>query len=456
MAHDPSDLLSIDRDVGRAFAAWRSWKQDIARDPAPRGDDEPLERWRHVAGRSLYDTLGNLSPSVADVPHRDALQRWVYALMQARIGQSLDAETARAEHEKSAHATVPVPHLASYREGWKGVVEGATAHERRAWIDVAAERGAEMASLARRRAERRFEVAHRMGFADEDARFPVPRAALVTAALALLDRTDDLARETLRDARKRGSFDDDPPLAVDALAIAIARDAPEGWPARLTFPWLDATFGLFTRGLRLEPVQLVTPIGASTFARVCASFGASVRVAGASPSLPFALARDPQFTAMHRFACVFGALPASPAFQRRILGNGARVAMNQARVLSRTALFHARLEAARLLSSRAPLAIPFDDLTARLFGVPLPRALAGAWPRAADDAPARFLGLLTAPALARDLVDRFDEDWFANPRAVLHLRAIASGPARDDAPAAGEEPAPPVTPLARAFEEALG
>ncbi len=457
MTHDPSDLASFDRDIARASGAWRAWKSDLALDPAARGDEEPLERWRHVAGKSLYETLAHLTPSAADVPHRDALLRAVYALMQARITQSLDAEMARATHEKSAHAIVPVPHLASVHEAWHGVLEGATEHERRAWLDVAAERGPALASIARRRAERRVEAAYRMGFANEDALFVVPREALVSAALALLDRTDDVAREALRDARKRGAFGDDPPLAVDAIAIAVARDAPEGWPARLTAQWLDATFGLFTKGLRLEAPRILPPIGASTFARACASFGSALRVAGASPSLPFTLARDPQFTAMHRFAYVFGALPASPVFQRRVLGNGARVADAQARVLARTALFEARLEAVRFLTSRAPSVVPFDDLMHRLFGAALPRALAGAWPRAFDDAPARLVALLTAPALARDLVDRHDEDWFANPRAVVHVRAIASGPAHEDPSAdPAADLAATIAPLARIFEEACG
>jgi len=453
MTHDPSDLGSFDRDVARAFAAWRTWKHDIASDPKSRASEEPLDRWRAVTGKSLYETLGELSPSASEVPHRDALRRWVYALMQARIAQPLDAELALAEHEKSAHATIPEPHLASFRDALRGIVGGATAHERGAWLETACMRGPALASVARRRRERRDEVAHRLGLAHEDALFAVPREALVSAALALLTRTDDLAHATLRDARKRGELQESPPLAVDAIAISVSRDAPEGWPARLSWQWLDSTFGMFTKGLRLEPPRIVSPIGASTFARACSAFGASLRVAGASPSLPFALARDPQFTAMHRFGCVFGALVASPAFQRRVLGNGARVASNQARTLAGMALLYTRLEAARFLVARAPSAIPFDDLTARVFGAPLPRPLAGAWPRAEDDAPARLLAVLTAPALAFDLVDRFDEDWFANPRAVLHLRAIASGPAQEDPPA---DVATTVGPLARAFEEACG
>ena len=156
---------------------------------------------------------------------------------------------------------------------------------------------------------------------------------------------------------------------------------------------------------------------------------------------------------MHRFACVFGALPTSPVFQKRVLGNVARIADAQARVLARTALLFARLEAARFLlaTDRAP--DRFEDLTLRLFGAPLPRPLAGAWPAAHDDTRARLVGLVTAHALCSELVERFDVDWFANPRGVHHLRSIASAPAHEPPPvglATASET------LAHAFEEALG
>jgi hypothetical protein len=280
----------------------------------------------------------------------------------------------------------------------------------------------------------------------------VSRESLVAAASALLERTDGLAREELAAARKRAALEDDPPRPADAIAIAVARDAPEGWPARLSSAWLEATFAPFCRGLRLEAPRTEAALGGSSFARACSAFGASFRAATASPSLPFALARDPQFVSMHRVASVFGALPASRAFQKRVLGNGARVSANQARVLARTSLLHARLEAARYLTSRAQSAFSFEELTHRLFGAPLPSALAGAWPPAHEDAPARFLGLITAAALRRELVDRFDEDWFANPRAAIHLRGVGSGPAyADEAPTLDE----PVQETVRAFEEAL-
>jgi hypothetical protein len=293
-----------------------------------------------------------------------------------------------------------------------------------------------------------------MRFETGDPLFDVPTPDLAAAAESLLARTEDLARDLLSKARRRAELTEDPPAATDAIAIAMARDAPEGWPARLGSPWFDETFGPFTRGLKLGVLPLPDALGAASFARACATFGGALRAAGASPSLPFTLAREPEFTAVYRFACVFGALPASAAFQRRVLGNVARVADAQARVLARSALFEARLEAARFLLGGDRSPDRFEEVTLRLFGEPLPRGLAGAWPPKPDDPRARLLGLVTAHALSDELVQRFDDDWFANPRAVLHLRSIASGPARE-APLDPGALAVATAALARAFEGAL-
>jgi hypothetical protein len=94
-----------------------------------------------------------------------------------------------------------------------------------------------------------------------------------------------------------------------------------------------------------------------------------------------------------------------------------------------------------------------EELTARLFGVGADPGLRGAWPAARDDEPARFVGLLLAPAARERLRASFDADWFRNPRAWVHLRTQGSEPAWEpveDATLTGSVPA-----LARAFEEAL-
>jgi len=451
---DTTDLLSLDRDVARADAAIRRWSRGLAAEAGEtkgRAGDAPLDPWRHVAGQSTYEALERLKPTSQEAPLRDGLRRWVYALLQARIGATLEVELAEATSEASARVSVPEARKVSWREAWHGVLAAPTSIERGAWLEGIAQTAPQVASLVRRREERREEVARRLGL-ERASLLAARQKGLTEAAEALLDLTGDLARDLQASARRRLELPVDPPAAVDALAIAMGRDAPEGWPPRLASRWLEETFGSFTRGLRLDLPPLPEPLGAASFARACASFGSALRVAGSSPSLPFALAREPEFVAAHRFGFVFGALAASGAFQRRVLGNVARVAEAQRRVLGRTALLQARLEAGMLLLGSSRARDRFEDLTHRLFGAPLPPSLAGAWPLAGD-APARFVGLVTAYPLHQELIARFDEDWFANPRAVTHLRAIASGPA-------WEEPAPDlvasVSPLARAFEQALG
>jgi hypothetical protein len=450
-----TDLVALDRDVARAVGTWVKWQRALALDPEAHENEAPLDRFRHVAGQATYEALGRGVPGAGDAAFRDGLRRWVYALTQARIAQPLDIERAKAAREEVAEVTLPRPHHVSWVESWRGLLAATTATEREAWLAAMTGRAPALASIERRRRERREEVAARMRFEAGDPLFDVPRAALLTVAETFLTRTDDLARELLGKARRRAELAQDPPLATDAIAIAIARDAPEGWPARLAIPWLEETFGAFTRGLRLGVVSVPEAFGASSFARGCASFGAALRVAGSSPSLSFALAREPEFVAMHRFGGVFGALPSSAEFQRRVLGNVARVADAQARVLARTALFAARLEAGRFVIESDRGADRFEHVTARLFGVPLPAPLAGAWPAPRDDGRARLVGLLTGHALSRELVERFDIDWFANPRGVLHIRTIASGPAREEPPDPAHL-ANATLALTRAFEEALG
>jgi len=452
----PTDLVALDRDVARAHGAWTKWQRALTTAPDSVADEAPLDRFRHVAGQSTYEALGNGVPGAGDAAVREGLRRWVYALTQARVAQPLDVERARAALEANARVMVPKPHLTSWRASWHGLLLAQAPSERAAWLEPIVERAPAIASLERRRTERWAEVEARIRFEGSDPLFGTPAPDLVGAAETLLDRTDDLARDLLSKARRRSELSEDPPAAIDALAISVARDASEGWPARLAAPWFDEIFGAFARGLRIGVLTLPEAVGASSFARGCALFGAALRVAGASPSLPFSLAREPEFTAMHRFASVFGALPASPAFQGRVLGNVARIADAQARVLGRTALFAARLEAARFLFAKDKRPDFFEETTHRLFGAPLPRALTGAWPTPRDDARARLAGLLTALSLSRELRDRFDVDWFANPRAVAHVRAIASGPAREDPPEDPLHLTNQARMLAHTFEETLG
>jgi hypothetical protein len=99
-----------------------------------------------------------------------------------------------------------------------------------------------------------------------------------------------------------------------------------------------------------------------------------------------------------------------------------------------------------------------EELSARIFGAPLSPMLAALWSHggfaaaARVDAPARLLGAFRADELTRLLIDRFDEDWFDNPRAGSYLAGLAAGPVFS-----GDfSDARSVHTIARGFEELLG
>ena len=450
-----ADLGKLDRDIARAAGALDRWRGRLASDPEAYASDDPIEPLRHVAGQTTYAELAALTPMAHDVPLRDGLLRWVEALVQARLARDLDVAWARAASDLRGRFGGEPPRMASWREAWRGIAGGVSRAEQAHWLDAAVDCAPKLAAIARERASRRAEIAKRLGAAIAvEKPAAVPMETLQTAARALLARTDDLAAALLRE--KRDHKGDPSPL--DAIRVAVARDAAEGWPAGSMTRWLEDLFGEGARGLALEPLRLPEALGASSFMRALASFGFAFRVAAAPRSLPFVLARDPQPVSAHRFAFVFASLVVSAEFHRVALGIGRRAAFAQARSLARAAFLGVRLGAARILLTGgdgrawAPPEL-FEELTSHVLGAPMPSTLAAAWPPPRDDEPARFAALVTAHPLAVGLVERFDVDWFRNPRAMPYLRALAAVPAHE--PELAIDPDASTSSLARAFEAAL-
>jgi hypothetical protein len=443
------DLRSLDRDVARASKALAQWRAKLGRDPEEHAEADPLEPVRRVAGKSTWDALRALAPPASEVPLRDALITWVAALTMARLVREDDVAWARAAAEARVPFQGEPPRRVSWREAWRGVVAAKSAGQAGLWLAAAAEVGESLASIARTRAERRGEIARRLGREHPWELLDVgPPAALRAAARRLLDGTEDLARAVWKDARGG---------AAEVLHGAVGREAGEGWPAHLARRWLEETFGDALAGLRVELPPLPAALGAASFMRALGAVGFAARLAAAPTPMPYALAREPGARAAHRLGFVFAGLAADVEWQTRALGLGRRTAMRQARVLARTALLDARLHAARLLLAGDAAPTPrdlFDELGHRLFGLPLDARFRGAWPEARDDEPARFVALVEARSYADALRDGFDVDWFRNPRAWAHVRAVSAGPAAephdDKALDAG------VDRLARAFEGALG
>jgi hypothetical protein len=446
------DLSSLDRDVALAWRALSQWRSALARDPDAHADENPLEPVRHVAGKSTLDALTDLVPSAADAPLREGLKRWVFALIQARIGESDEVAWARAASNRCAPYAGDRPRKVSWREAWRGLVAARSEGETALWLDAAALGGPALAEVGRKRASRRVELAHRLGVDHPWANLVAMKpAALRDAASRLIDATEELSKVEWKDSSggKTG--------VAAVLHAAVGQDAGEGWPAHLTARWLEDVFRGAFRGLRVQLAPLPAAVGATSFARALYSLGVAVRIAAAPTSTPFALAFEPAFVGAHRFGFVFGALTADARWQGRVLGVGRRVAHAQSRVLARSALLDARLHAARLLlGDDAAYASrdQFDELGARLFGRGLDARLRGAWPAAREDEPARFVALLESREFAHHLRDQFDSDWYRNPRAWAHLQGLGAVPAFESIAASALTAH--ADRLAREFEDALG
>jgi hypothetical protein len=173
--------------------------------------------------------------------------------------------------------------------------------------------------------------------------------------------------------------------------------------------------------------------------------------------LPFALAREPYAVSASTFGCAFAIAMAEPVFQRRVLDLPARLASSQSRALRIALLFDARRVAARyvLEATPAPDRHLFEELTSRGFGAPLPSGLRDAWPEPSLLDAGRLVGALSSPAFVSALVERFDDDWFRNPKAGAHLANLACAPARAEIEGDEVSAEAPRT-LARAFEKVLG
>jgi|HubBroStandDraft_1064217.scaffolds.fasta_scaffold34341_3 hypothetical protein len=444
------DLHSLDRDIALAVARLARWRGALSKDPEAHAGDDPLEAVRHVASKSLWEALGRLPIDGTDAALIAGLKRWVYALLQARLARADDLAWARLA---SAPQGLIDERRVSWREAWREVVLARTPGRARQALEAAAEAGPSLAPIVVRSADRRAEIARRLKLTHpwEPIVGLPPRDVTATAA-RFLDATDDIAR-SLRD--EHGDLGAN---AAGLLHSAVARGAGHGWPSRLTHRWLHETFGFGTVGLTLELPALPEAIGAASFARALSMFGFAFRLATMSRSMPFSMAREPGFVGAHRLAFVFGGLVGDADFYVRMLGVGQRIALAQARLLTGTALMDARLHAARVLLGDDVAPAPrelFEEVTTRLFGAPLDPRLRGAWPRARDDEPARWVALLEADPLRHSLRQRFDVDWFRNPRAWSDLRAQGAAISREpvDASIVGGNG---VDELARAFERALG
>jgi hypothetical protein len=386
------DLLALDKEVASTVLALRTLPDDD--DPA-----SPIPR--RVSTLELAARLGEL---VAD-PLAARLRAWVATLAIERV-----TFVDRWAAERARRSRVP---------------------------DQAGDRGLPVATLARMLLTPGRDHAIAAGELDQrDDRELDPllrwlerrseaerRAAAHLAELQVAPVSDALVERVLDGLRgilPASTF-------ADGIDLGLARDAGEGWPTFLTPRSVRDLLGapLF-EGRNLPNLALPAPLGASSFARAFARVAGELTFVDRDRATPFALARAPHDPLLFRRSALFATLVLEPAFHRRRLGLSPPAARQQVRTLGRAfaawvrdAAFRCHLPALARSNNRVA---DFAELTERVFGRPSRSGWFGRVPRLDVEARHRLAGLLGSTRDRRTLRERFDEDWFDNPRALEELR----------------------------------
>ncbi|UJR82181.1 hypothetical protein [Sandaracinus amylolyticus] len=277
-------------------------------------------------------------------------------------------------------------------------------------------------------------------------------------AQRFLDATDDAMHEALaRAAHATGA--PRPQTVLDALGVlrAPALDvtvAPAGRGRRLGAGLaplgLDAPLSrvrLVSSHAELDPaahviasdpprrvdvVPSALELGVTSELALTAALGEALASALVAPALPAAIRRAWPGSVGRGLGALLASLHADPLFVqrvRRLEGSAANASRRGALAI---VLGRARTLVASRLSERASSDRERRDrgagLVARALGVREPSTASWLSAPVVLDPAARDADLraaLLAPALAAALRERFDEDWFRNPRAAEPLRAAA-------------------------------
>jgi len=405
----------IDQHIARAAGQWRAAARALRKDPEA-SRYNVLEAHRAVTTRSMWGELGERAKD----PILAASRSWVYALVLERVCWPARVLVADALHARSIEVPELEPSRLSPRTVLDRVLTDVEADRRRFYVDAFGRGVVTLRDASFVLAERRAEAIRRLGVDDPDAlEVPLDHPASLTR---LAEPVPEVPASIVPRSFRRWD---------EVLAFALARDAGEGWPARLSLRWFTELFaptGLLD-GLVLPSFEPPKLYGAASFVRALALFGRVYAETDVSRSAPFVFIRSPFDLRVARRAALFGSLPVDPVFGVRVLGLGRTRARDQSRQVGRALVMTLRMDALRVLLRGIALLSPrvrnerFEEFTARACGVSFPTELAFVVPNLGPGDPTRFLGTLLAISDRRSLIERFDEDWFRSPHAALAIRA---------------------------------
>jgi hypothetical protein len=415
---DPFALDRRLREVARARLGWRRALREGA------GEEH---RFTAVGAFASADLVRELREASRSDPLAPELSRWAYHLHLEHATRDLVAQRERALYAERCPITAPESGKFTLDE-MRSAALADTKGARSGWFAALFAHAATAAEFELRRWERRVELANALGDASPDA-VELPKGRVVELAREFLHETRDAMAE----------------LGAQSIAnlveVALARGAAASWPSRLTLRSLAELFdeAKWLEGVALDAVELPRVLGASSFLRGLVGFGAALRTALASPSLPFAVAHDPSDLPGKTLGALLALVPFGESFALRKLGVSRARLRDHERDLRRALLVGSRGLALRVLL-RAPtlagaetLRRAYPERAFEAIGVELPTSAAAVLFRSRVSDPARFAGLLLATHRARELRDVHDEDWYRNPRAVDEVRETSRQRALNDA-----------------------
>jgi hypothetical protein len=403
------DWIAIDRRIARADRALRADRRALRDDP-----DTPQDWFdadRVVTTRSTFVDASALEP--AD-PLREGLRRWLFRLAIARIAQPAIVEVARARAAPRIELERPEVGRFSLREIVKKIVAEPSDGRRLEWMAGLAHASGDVSARERDLAFAVREIGKRLGV-DDPSRLTSPCEPDVTRALAreMLDETLDLTRCALAGCASPS----------DVLGRIVGQNAPGVWPQTSLF--IDEIFGHTPLLSGIEPFTGRPPpvVGASSLVRRLSAFGAAYARAAAPRAAPFVIGHDATETHPRRRGALFAMLLLDRTFLVRMLGFSRGAARGAAKTIATALLASIRLEAARTLLD--PATAPPREVSEAMEEAllcPMPAALAAVFPRPCREADVRLVACVLASSDEHSMIERFDEDWFRNPRGLVHLR----------------------------------
>jgi hypothetical protein len=437
------DPTTLDRDIARAARGERVFWRTLRVDADRAREHAWYEPVRHVTTRSTLHEAEALP--IAD-PLREALLRWIHRLSLTRIARGPIIALAKARQDPTLLLEKPETGSYSVRAVVGRVIAETDRRKARAWLEGLEASLSPLLGHEKVLREATHEITTRLGV-DPGTLSPFDREVVAEEGQQLLRRTDHLATSLFAPAEDLAGL----------VGELVARDVPGVWPTKPDGRWLFEQFqgSPLLQGLAIDLGPTPAALGAASFARALARFGAAYARSAVLGRAPFATSSDPSELHPLRRGALFASLAADPIFLRKHLGLSREASSSSARALAVTFLASARLAAVGATidvtsTSAAAIAEAVEDA----LKVSVSPALSSVLPRICLRAGERLAAMLLARGDAEEQKRAFDDDWFKNPRGLLRLRELDAAPRAFKAP--DETLRGTAAPLAQALEAMAG